>query len=80
MCVCVDGLIEVVAIGGVAHMGRLAVGLARAQRLVQCSRVTVTCHTTLPMQVCAHPTHTHTHTHTDAHKRWALGIGHIALG
>lgn len=46
-----DGLIEVVAFGGVAHMGRLAVGLARAQRLAQCSHVAITTHTALPMQV-----------------------------
>ncbi len=32
-------------------MGRLAVGLARAQRLAQCSRVTITTHAALPMQV-----------------------------
>lgn len=38
---CADGIIEVVAIGGVAHMGRLSVGLARAQRLCQCSSLVV---------------------------------------
>lgn len=46
-----DGVIEVVAIGGVAHMGRLAVGLARAQRLCQCSTVVVQTLEQLPMQV-----------------------------
>ena len=44
-------MIEVVAIGGVAHMGRLACGLARAQRLAQCSSLVITTQATLPMQV-----------------------------
>ncbi|KAJ9510758.1 hypothetical protein QJQ45_027622 [Haematococcus lacustris] len=45
-----DGLIEVVALGGVAHLGRLSLGLARAQRLCQCRSVALTTLTTLPMQ------------------------------
>ena len=44
-------LLEVVAIGGVLHMGRLAVGLSRAQRLCQCRSVTIVTHEHLPMQV-----------------------------
>ncbi|KAJ9505676.1 hypothetical protein QJQ45_028106, partial [Haematococcus lacustris] len=50
-----DGLIEVVALGGVAHLGRLSLGLARAQRLCQCRRVALTTLTTLPMQVDGEP-------------------------
>mmetsp|Transcript_12340 Transcript_12340/g.32558 ORF Transcript_12340/g.32558 Transcript_12340/m.32558 type:complete len:174 (+) Transcript_12340:1752-2273(+) len=50
-----DGLIEVVAIGGVAHMGRLAVGLARAQRLCQCTSISITTKVKLPMQVDGEP-------------------------
>jgi len=69
-----DGLIEVVAIGGVAHMGRLAVGLARAQRLCQCTSIAITTKVKLPMQVrgarvrslifsysCLYGHHTHVH-------------------
>ncbi|KAL6765818.1 diacylglycerol kinase accessory domain-containing protein [Haematococcus lacustris] len=50
-----DGLIEVVALGGVAHLGRLSLGLARAQRLCQCRSVALTTLTTLPMQVDGEP-------------------------
>lgn len=50
-----DGMIEVCAIGGVAHMGRLAVGLARAQRLAQGRSVCVTTKEQLPMQVDGEP-------------------------
>lgn len=50
-----DGLIEVVAIGGVTHMGRMAVGLARAQRLCQCHSVSITTSEPLPMQVDGEP-------------------------
>lgn len=48
-----DEVLEVVAIGGVLHMGRLAVGLSRGQRVCQGSSVTVITKETLPMQVRA---------------------------
>jgi diacylglycerol kinase (ATP) len=47
--------LQIVAIGGVLHMGRLAVGLSRAQRLCQCSRVSITTLETLPVQVDGEP-------------------------
>jgi len=50
-----DEVLEVVAIGGVLHMGRLAVGLSRAQRLCQCSSVTIVTKESLPMQIDGEP-------------------------
>ncbi|KAG1677798.1 hypothetical protein FOA52_008562 [Chlamydomonas sp. UWO 241] len=50
-----DGLLEIVAIGGVLHMGRLAVGLSRGQRLCQCSCVSITTLEMLPIQVDGEP-------------------------
>ena len=50
-----DGILEVVAIGGVLHMGRLAVGLSSAQRLCQCSTLCLTTHQGIPMQVDGEP-------------------------
>lgn len=50
-----DGILEVVAIGGVLHMGRLAVGLSSAQRLCQCSGLSITTHKSIPMQVDGEP-------------------------
>ena len=50
-----DGVLEVVAIGGVIHMGRLAVGLASAQRLCQCRSLSLTTKEKIPMQVDGEP-------------------------
>ncbi len=50
-----DGLIEVVGVYGAWHLGQLQVGLNRAVRLAQGSRVQVMTSEELPMQVDGEP-------------------------
>lgn len=46
---------QLVAVYGSWHLGQLQVGLSRAIRLRQCSRVRITTHEPLPIQVDGEP-------------------------
>ncbi|GFR47322.1 hypothetical protein Agub_g9011, partial [Astrephomene gubernaculifera] len=50
-----DGVLEVVAVFGAVHLGKLQVGLARATRLGQCRSARITTSQELPMQVDGEP-------------------------
>ena len=50
-----DGKLEIVAVGGSWHLGRLTVGLSRAVRLRQGRRIIVRTSESLPMQVDGEP-------------------------
>ncbi|KXZ47857.1 hypothetical protein GPECTOR_32g469 [Gonium pectorale] len=50
-----DGILEVVAVYGAVHLGKLQVGLARATRLCQCRSATITTNQALPMQIDGEP-------------------------
>lgn len=50
-----DGMLEVVAVNGVVHLGQLQVGLSKAFKICQCKEVTITTTKDLPMQVDGEP-------------------------
>jgi len=50
-----DGLMEVVAINGVVHLGQLQVGLSKAVKICQCREAVITTTRDLPMQVDGEP-------------------------
>ena len=50
-----DGWIEVVGVGGPFHLGQMQVGLSHAQRLRQCSKLQVTIHKPIPVQIDGEP-------------------------
>ena len=50
-----DGLLEVVAVNGVVHLGQLQVGLSKAMKICQCREATITTTRDLPMQVDGEP-------------------------
>lgn len=50
-----DGLIDVVAVYGALHLGKLQVGLSKAIRLCQCKAVDIQINTMLPVQVDGEP-------------------------
>jgi hypothetical protein len=50
-----DGMLEIVAVYGSWHLGRLTVGLSKALRLTQGRKVEITTLDTLPMQVDGEP-------------------------
>jgi len=50
-----DGLLEVVAVNGVVHLGQLQVGLSKAVKLCQCREAVITTTRDLPMQVDGEP-------------------------
>ncbi|MEW5303539.1 MAG: hypothetical protein WDW36_006220 [Sanguina aurantia] len=50
-----DGLMEVVGVNGAVHLGQLQMGLARAQRLAQCSVITLITHEPVQMQIEGEP-------------------------
>jgi len=50
-----DGLLEVVAVRGVLQLGLAQMSLSHATRLCQCSSLTITAHSRLPIQVDGEP-------------------------
>jgi len=50
-----DGKLEVLAVYGSFHLGKLTVGLSRATRLAQASRIELTTKERLPMQIDGEP-------------------------
>jgi len=50
-----DGLLEVVAVNGVVHLGQLQVGLSKAVKICQCREAVITTTRDLPMQVDGEP-------------------------
>ena len=52
-----DGLVEVVAVDGVLHLGRILLGMARPHHITQAASVEVRTATPLPMQVDGEPSY-----------------------
>jgi len=52
---CQDGMLDVVSIKSVFHMGQIKVGLSRAQLICQCSEVTIKLKKKVPVQIDGEP-------------------------
>ena len=52
---CQDGLLDVVSIKGIFHMGQIKVGLSRAQLICQCSDVAIKLKKKVPVQIDGEP-------------------------
>lgn len=50
-----DGMLDVVAVNGVVHLGQLQVGLSKPIKICQCREVTISTTKDLPMQVDGEP-------------------------